>query len=278
LAGVRLGFHAGIWNVRDANMTIHRSVRALSRGLALIGELNTSGPSSAQQLARKSGLNRTTCYRLLQTLQHEGYVTFDDTSALFGLTPQVRRLSEGLSSQDLSRQAALPPKFSLLEQVSWPSDFAVFELGWMMIRESTHSFSPFSVHRSMVGLSRSLVRSALGRAVLTAATPAQRREMLEIGASLVPEDAELARNSRYVNRFVARTKHDGYASSVGETEQGIGAIAVPIGGVGPVIGSLNIVFFTSAMTSEVAARRYLRSLKQAAQDIERRWRTSGGDR
>jgi IclR family transcriptional regulator, mhp operon transcriptional activator len=258
-------------------MTIHRSVRALSRGLALIGELNTSGPSSAQELARKSGLNRTTCYRLLQTLQQEGYVTFDDKSALFGLTPQVRRLSEGLSTQDLSRQAALPPMFSLLEQVSWPSDFAVFELGSMMIRESTHSFSPFSVHRSMVGLGRSLVRSALGRAVLTAASPTQRREMLEICASLVPEDAALARDRRFVSRFVARTRADGYASSVGETEHGISAIAVPIGGVGPVIGSLNIVFFTSAMTPEVAARRYLRSLKQAAQDIERRWRTSGGD-
>jgi IclR family transcriptional regulator, mhp operon transcriptional activator len=254
-------------------MTIHRSVRALSRGLLLIGELNTSGPSSAQELARRSGLNRTTCYRLLQTLQQEGYVTFDDKSALFGLTPQVRRLSEGLSAQDLSRQAALPPMFSLLEQVSWPSDFAVFELGRMMIRESTHSFSPFSVHRSMVGLGRSLVRSALGRAVLTAAAPAQRREMLEICASLVPEDAALARDRRFVSRFVARTRTDGYASSVGETEQGISAIAVPIGGVGPVIGSLNIVFFTSAMTLEVAARRYLPSLKQAARDIERRWRT-----
>lgn len=258
-------------------MTIHRSVRALSRGLALIGELNTSGPSSAQELARKSGLNRTTCYRLLQTLQQEGYVTFDETTALFGLTPQVRRLSEGLSTQDLSRQAALPPMFSLLEQVSWPSDFAVFELGCMMIRESTHSFSPFSVHRSMVGLGRSLVRSALGRAVLTAATPAQRREMLEICASLVPEDAQLARDHRYVNRLVARTKSDGYASSVGETEHGISAVAVPIGGIGPVLGSLNIVFFTSAMTPEVAARRYLRSLKQAAHDIERRWRTSARD-
>ena len=152
-------------------------------------------------------------------------MTFDETSALFSLTPQVRRLSEGLSTQDLSRQAALPPMFGLLEQVSWPSDFAVFELGWMMIRESTHSFSPFSVHRSMVGMGRSLVRSALGRAVLTAATPAQRREMLEIAASLVPEDAALARDRRYVNRFVARTRSDGYASSVGETEQGISAIA-----------------------------------------------------
>lgn len=255
-------------------MSIHRSVRALSRGLALIGELNTNGPSSAQQLARKSGINRTTCYRLLQTLQQDGYVTFDEESALFGLTPQVRRLSEGLSMQDLSSQVALPPMFSLLEQVSWPSDFAVFELGRMMIRESTHSFSPFSVHRSMVGFGRSLLRSALGRAVLTAATPTQRREMLEIAASLVPDDAVVARDRRYVSRFVSRTKSDGYASSIGETEQGISAIAVPIGGVGPVIGSLNIVFFTSAMTTEVAARRYLRSLKQAAGDIERRWRAA----
>ena len=255
-------------------MTIHRSVRALSRGLALISELNTSGPSSARQLARGSRINRTTCYRLLQTLQQEGYVTFDEASALFSLTPQVRRLSEGLSTQDLSRQAAIPPMFGLLEQVSWPSDFAVFELGRMMIRESTHSFSPFSVHRSMVGFGRSLVRSALGRALLTAARPAQRREMLGIAASLVPEDAALAHDRRYVNRFIARTRDDGYASSVGETEQGISAIAVPIGGVGPVIGSLNIVFFTSAMTTEVAARRYLRNLKQAAQDIEQRWQAT----
>jgi IclR family mhp operon transcriptional activator len=41
-----------------------------------------------------------------------------------------------------------------------------------------------------------------------------------------------------------------------------------------VIGSLNIVFFTSAMTPEVAAKRYLRRLKQAATDIERRWRAA----
>lgn len=255
-------------------MMIHRPVRALSRGLALIGELNASGPSSAQQLARASRINRTTCYRLLQTLQQEGYVTFDEASALFSLTPQVRRLSEGLSTQDLSRQAALPPMFSLLEQVSWPSDFAVFEMGRMMIRESTHSFSPFSVHRSMVGFDRSLVRSALGRAVLAAANPAQRREMLGIAASLVPADAALARDRRYISRFMARTRDDGYASSIGETEKGISAIAVPIGGVGPVIGSLNIVFFTSAMTAELAAKRYLRNLKQAALDIERRWQAA----
>ena len=108
---------------------MHRNVRALSRGLALIGDLNASGPSNVVQLAKRTGLNRTTCYRLLDTLRGDGYVTFDETNALFSLTPLVRTLSEGVSSRDLSSQAALPAMFSLLDQVSWPSDFGVFELG-----------------------------------------------------------------------------------------------------------------------------------------------------
>src|ERR1700735_5497909 len=133
---------------------MHRNVRALSRGLALIGELNASGPSNAVQLAKKTGLNRTTCYRLLDTLRQDGFVTFDETNGLFGLMPRVRTLSEGMSSRDLASQAAVPAMFDLLNAVSWPSDFAVFELGSVVIRESTHPFSPLSVHRSMVGRRR----------------------------------------------------------------------------------------------------------------------------
>jgi IclR family mhp operon transcriptional activator len=250
---------------------MHRSVRSLSRGLALIRELNVTGPSSAQQLAGRTGLNRTTCYRLLHTLQRDGFVSFDAKSALFSLTNQVRMLSEGASTSDLSSQAALPPMFTLLEEVSWPSDFAVFELGSAMIRESTHSFSPFSTHRSMVGRRRSLVRSSLGRAMLSAAEPSLRREMLDITASFVAEDAILARNRTFISRVIARTRKDGYASSVDETEQGISAIALPIRGIGPVLGSLNIVFFSSAMTPEIAARKYLRAMKRAVREIESRW-------
>src|SRR5260370_39435322 len=129
---------------------MHRNVRALSRGLALIGELNASGPSNVVQLAKRTGLNRTTCYRLLETLREDGYVIFDETNALIGLTPQVRTLCEGVSSRDLSSQAALPAMFGLLDQVSWPSDFVVFELGSVSIREGTLSFSTFSLHRSLV--------------------------------------------------------------------------------------------------------------------------------
>ncbi len=257
---------------------MHRRVRSLSRGLALVRELNVTGPATVQLLSARTGLHRTTCYRLLHTLQRDGFVSFDAKSALFALTPQVRMLSEGVSAHDLSSQAALPSMFTLLEEVSWPSDFAVFELGHAMIKESTHSFSPFSTHRSMVGRRRSLVRSSLGRAVLAAASPRLRRDMLGVTRSFAPEDAELAADRSYIERIVSQTRKDGYASSIDETERGISAIALPITGAGPAIGSLNIVFFTSAMTPHTAARRYLRPLRKAASEIGRRWRASQANR
>src|SRR5216684_6903268 len=80
----------------------HRPVRSLSRGLALIRELNVTGPSSVQQLAARTGLHRTTCYRLLETLRQDGLVTPDEQNGLFGLTARVRMLSEGVSTRDLS--------------------------------------------------------------------------------------------------------------------------------------------------------------------------------
>ena len=250
---------------------MHRNVRSLSRGLALIREINAIGPSNVVQLAKRTGLNRTTCYRLLYTLQADGYVKFDETNALFGLTPQVRSLSEGVSSRDLSSQAVLPAMFSLLDQVSWPSDFGVFDLGSIVIRESTHPFSPFSVHRSMVGRHRSLIRSALGRAMLAASPSALRQEMLEITASLVGEDSVLAKDQHFVDGIVTQTKKNGYASSVDESEKGISAIALPIRGAGPVLGSMNLIFFSKSMTPEVAARRYLPMLKRAVKEAELRW-------
>src|SRR4029453_16663549 len=129
-----------------------------------------------------------------------------------------------------------------------------------------HPFSPLSVHRSMVGRRRSLVRSALGKAILTASPPALRREMLDLTASLVEEDADLAKDRRFIDDILRQTKKDGYASSVGGSEVGISAIPLPIQGGGPVLGSLNLIFFSSSMTPEAAAGKYLVSMKTAVKE------------
>jgi IclR family mhp operon transcriptional activator len=111
----------------------------------------------------------------------------------------------------------------------------------------------------------------LGKAILVASPPALRREMLELTASLVEEDAGLARDRRFIDSILSQTKKDGYASSIGGSETGISAIALPIQGGGPVLGSLNLIFFSSSMTPEAAAQKYLPSMRIAVKDIERRW-------
>lgn len=79
----------------------------------------------------------------------------------------------------------------------------------------------------------------------------------------MPEDTTLARDRKSIGHYISETGREGYASSVGETEHGISAIGLPIQGIGPVLGSLNIVFFSSAMTPEGAAGRSLLDLKRA---------------
>jgi IclR family transcriptional regulator, mhp operon transcriptional activator len=112
---------------------------------------------------------------------------------------------------------------------------------------------------------------ALGKAILSASPPTLRREMLDLTASLVDEDAGLAKDRRFIEDILFRTKKDGYASSVGGSEAGISAIALAIPGGGPVLGSLNLIFFSTSMTPEVAARKYLPSMHLAVKEIERRW-------
>jgi IclR family mhp operon transcriptional activator len=95
--------------------------------------------------------------------------------------------------------------------------------------------------------------------------------MLNLTASLVEEDAELAKDRRFIEDILLQTRKDGYASSVGGSEAGISAIALAIPGGGPVLGSLNLIFFSSSMTPEAAAKKYLPSLKNTVKEIERRW-------
>jgi len=155
----------------------------------------------------------------------------------------------------------------------WPSDFATFEGGWMVIRETTHRFSPYSVHRAMVGRRRPLLDTAMGRAVLAGADEARREEMLEIAL----RHGTLAEGSGAVGERVALLLSDyatrGYAWAVGGADRRISAIALPLCGPGHVIGSINVLFFSSAISVEQAADRFLPLLSARIATIEQRLRT-----
>jgi IclR family mhp operon transcriptional activator len=248
----------------------YEHVRALARGIALIKELNRVGQARPSALASAIALDRTTTYRLLATLKELGLVTQSPSTDEYVLTSAVKTLSEGFTERDRLLRIVAPQLGLLFQQVLWPTDFAIFDRGQMITRETTHRFSPYSVHRAVVGQPRSLLHSALGRAALAGASKAERTNMLRIAAGA----GVLAHPRSAVDSLVTALLKDfamrGYAASIGYTDPRISAIALPVCSGGSMIGAINLVFFRSAMTVEVAAGRYLAELQQCVASIESR--------
>ncbi|EGD57844.1 DNA-binding transcriptional activator MhpR [Novosphingobium nitrogenifigens DSM 19370] len=250
-------------------------MRALERGLSLLAALNAAGRADPSGLAHKTGIDRTTTYRLLATLESLGYVTKSPSDGQYVLTPAVRDLSEGLTETDRAARVVCEELFDLLGQVTWPTDFATFDSGWMVIRETTHRLSPYSVHRAMVGRRRALLDTAMGRAVLAGASESRRQEMLEIALlhGTIPGDRAMLADR--MATLQADFADRGYAWAVGGADPRISAIALPLQGATHVLGSINVLFFTTAMTVETAAERYLPSLSATVARIEERLRVQG---
>ncbi|WP_458732891.1 helix-turn-helix domain-containing protein [Sphingobium xenophagum] len=245
-------------------------VRALERGLKLLVVLNRVGRAEPKALAKEAGLDRTTSYRLLSTLQTLGYVTKSQSDGKYVLLPSVRELCEGLTETDRLARIAADELFRLSPSVMWPTDFASFEGGWMVIRETTHRFSPYSIHRGMVGRRRPLMDTAMGRAMLVGADRAYQEEMIRIavraGAMVGSEEMALERLEWLLDDFACRH----YTWAVGGIDRRISAIALPVISKGRVEGSVNLLFFSSSMTVEEAAERYLPDLAATVTVIERR--------
>ncbi|WP_159980574.1 MULTISPECIES: helix-turn-helix domain-containing protein [unclassified Novosphingobium] len=243
-------------------------VRALSRGLEVLAELNRCGRATPAQIAKSTGIDRTTTYRLLATLERDGYVGRSPSDDRYVLSPAVRSLSEGFNETDEISGIVARELGILLADVHWPSDFMTFEMGQMIIRETTHRFSPYSIHRAMVGRPRPLLFSAAGRAVLAANPERERNEMLSVAkgtGALSGSQAEIQQMVAYLlNDYEKR----GYAWSVGGTESHISAIALPVIRGDRVAGGLNIVFFRSALSIDAAVERFLPIMRERVREIE----------
>jgi len=245
----------------------YRNVRALSRGLRLLTELNSHGQSTPRELAEICKIDRTTVYRLLETLMAEGFVTQAEEGKV-GLTIAVRQLSEGFTDIDWISSKVAPELEQLVLDIDWATDFATYHHGTMIIRESTHRLSPYTPFRAMVGKERPLLLSALGRAVFAFSSERKRNKMLNQIIKFRQTDMHQAQDADYVAHLAETTLEQGYASSTGLVDSDTSAIALPVQRSGKVIGSINIIFFRRVFTPQQAADRYLGKLRATVERIE----------
>ncbi len=255
----------------EPEAALYREVRGLSRGLAVLRALNAlpCGIGGVAELARITGLHRTTVKRLLETLRAEGLVHHKDEGTSYALGFEVRRLSEGYMGADWIDRVAAPAMRAHLRALSWPSDLATPDAGFMIVRESTHRVSMLSQHRATIGIRIPMLVSSLGRAWLAWCADEEREATLALLRSRTDAIGEMARESAYVKRVLRETLRRGYAVNRGEwaSEASVTAIGFPVRIGEHAIGAINLVLQNNVVSDRQIATRYVPLLRRLAVEI-----------
>ena len=258
--------------MRPSSGAAYRHVQGLSRGLAILHAINLSadGWASIAELSAKTGLHRTTVRRLLETLQAEGYVRRSVSDDSYRLNQKIRQLSDGFTDDEWISEIANPVLGELLQKVVWPSDLCTLDGDSMLVRETTHRFSPLSFHRAMIRQRMPVLFTSAGRAYLAYCSSEERQQILRLLAAGNDEQANFARNRILVEQMLDKVRRQGYATNDGEWNQQlkIAAIAMPVRHKEHVLASINVVFLKKAMTAADAAARFLPALRAAVEKIE----------
>lgn len=259
--------------MRPSSGATYRHVQGLSRGLAVLHAISRSanGWASIAELSETTTLHRTTVRRMLETLQAEGYVRRNPSDDNYSLNQKIRQLSDGFTDDEWISEVANPVLGELLQKIVWPSDLCTIDGDSMLVRETTHRFSPLSFHRAMIRQRMPVLFTAAGRAYLAFCSEEERQQILLQIAAGDGENASFARNRILVTQMLEKVRQQGYATNDGEWNQQnkIGAIAMPIRHKNSILACINIVFLKKAMKIPEAAERYLPELKLAVQKIEK---------
>lgn len=257
--------------------SIYRHCQSLVKGLDLLAVLNRlpAGSGSISELARHTGIHRTTLKRLLETLREEGYVSHDPATNLYRLTFRVQQLSYGFRDTVSLVEVAWPDMRALSKDIIWPSSLVVPEGDEMVIRASTRLYSRLSFHPGMPGRCLPMLSTAAGRAYISYVSDDARNVLLDMLKGRTDEQATMAKDLDQVRAVIQQTRAQGYAVNIGEweVEPKFGAVAVPLRANSEVLASINLTFLLRAVKEQGSLPKLVTALKLAAERIEQKLAT-----
>jgi DNA-binding IclR family transcriptional regulator len=237
-------------------------VQAVQRALRIVRLFDSGRPGwSPSELARQSGLRRTTAFRLIKTLEAEGVIALDAATGKYFLGPQVFQLAYVWIADAALARIATPH----LERLADATDESVGLTVWngdgpLCV---AHSPSPRPFKFLMyVGQTFTDMANAHTK-VLLAFGPEERR----IKALSRPLPAltpfTITDPDRYGDEL-RRVAAEGVAYDIQEQQRAVCALAVPVRDFsGEVRASLSLVV-SEVRYGPAEARRYVQALKQVS--------------
>ncbi|MCL6454957.1 MAG: IclR family transcriptional regulator [Alicyclobacillus sp.] len=204
------------------------TIQSLARGLKLL-ELIAEQPEgcNAKWLSKVSGINLSTCYHLLNTLDVAGYVEKDRQTQNYVLTYKVSYLSNLIQSRKILPRKISTLAHTLVQKTGETAYVATWENGEVVVSHIAESDQAVKVRSLYVGYRDHAFVRALGKAILAHVTAA---ELMAYRAAHVPvrrtEHSHVDWDD--IQAELQRTRERGYSLDLEEFELGVCCIGAPI--------------------------------------------------
>jgi IclR family acetate operon transcriptional repressor len=212
------------------------SVQSVDRALTLLEALARAGaPIGVGELAERTGLPQGTAHRLLQGLQHRGYVRHD-ASRKYSVGTAALRLGDA-AQRSLARSAR-PYLAELVEISGETANLAVLEgdqVVYVAQVPSPHTLRMFAE----VGRHVPPHSTAVGK-VLLAAMPRERAVSILRRAGLPRRTPSTITSLDDFDRELDAVLERGWAADEEEQEPGVRCVAVPVGEPGQVVAAVSL--------------------------------------
>lgn len=250
-------------------MVSYTPVTAVLRGLDVLAATSRlRGRATLAEIHRLTGLDKSTILRMLETLEHAGFVVRDDERRSYQVTGKTLLLSGGYDRHRAVGTIVAPALAGFRTTVGWPSDVALFDHDSMLVVETSREPGPMFLNRQP-GYRAPVLGTSLGLAYMAFCDDAERRPFLARAAADPAPWNDLARDPGLAEAAFAAIRSRGHAAmspAYGKREYDglISSIGVPIMLGGRVFAAMNTLFLLNALTPERAVELLLPPLQATA--------------
>ena len=209
-----------------ASSTERYMVPVVRSTFRILEELSRGGLLGLNQITQRTGLSKSTIFRILATLTALGYVVRDDERGGYYIGHAVGALVSAEASVDALRRAAMPQMLALRDRFGETVNLGALQFDKVIYLEVVPSEYALRLHER-AGATVPLHASALGKAILAFSEEGLATSLLS-GRELPRLTRNTLTDPEQLRTEIRRVRDRGYAFDRGEISLLASCVAAPI--------------------------------------------------
>jgi PcaR/PcaU/PobR family beta-ketoadipate pathway transcriptional regulator len=242
-------------------------IKSLEKGLSIISLLSRHGsPLKLEELVKISGVRKTSCFRILQTLTRSGFAVKDKDTCGYFIGPKMISIGlAALGSRDV-RELALPFMKEIRKKTGTTVNLGILNGHDVIFVERLQSAHIVETNLR-VGSRLPVQLSSMGKTILAYLPEAELEAVLK-QIRLEKKTEKTITSIAALKSELSKVREKGFALNDEELETGLFAIAVPLlNHAGVAVAAMNISFPLMRHSREEAMKVFCPMILDAGREI-----------